>query len=229
MSSIEPTRVVRPRSSLTGARDDSVAAESRDLPQRRLAGAHAVLLSGPSLVDNSWLIDKLTSQGYHVVRHRSLKEAPSVLERDPALIALIEASVPRQAEALEIIRGLDHRCRRRVLVIVWRQARRMVRQFIEAGAGDFLTLPPPPSGLLLRVELRAREGRTSLFAERAELRNTLPEVNHLNGAIGPESSNVRLSDREFLLYDMLSQRFGTVVPRAEILSRIWGRGSGGEP
>ncbi|MGH7620030.1 MAG: winged helix-turn-helix domain-containing protein, partial [Gemmatimonadaceae bacterium] len=30
-------------------------------------------------------------------------------------------------------------------------------------------------------------------------------------------------------YDILSQRFGSVVRRAEILSRIWGRGTNAEP
>jgi DNA-binding response OmpR family regulator len=187
-----------------------------------------VLLCGPSLVDDPWLVEKLTSQSYRVIRQRSLKDASPTLERDPAVIALVEASVLRQAEALELIRQLDPRCRRRVLAIVWRPARRIVRRFIEAGAGDFLTLPAPASELVLRVELRAREARASLFAERSELRTILPEMNHLTGAIGPESSNVRLSDREFLLYDILSQRFGTVVPRAEILSRIWGRGPDAE-
>jgi DNA-binding response OmpR family regulator len=188
-----------------------------------------LLLCGQSLIDNPSLIDKLQSRGYRVVRHRSLRDTPSLLERDPAAVAIIGASGPRQVEALETIRRLDLRCRRRVLAIVWRSARRMARQFIEAGAGDFLMLPASSSELLLRVELRAREARSSIFAERSELRNALPEVNHLNGAFGPEANNVRLSDREFLLYDILSQRFGTVVPRSEILTRIWGRAVGQEP
>jgi DNA-binding response OmpR family regulator len=188
-----------------------------------------VLVCGHTLVDNTWLVGKLESHSYRVARHRSLTEALPLLERDPAAVALLEATVPRQADALEAIRRLDHRCRRRVLVIVWRPVRRMVRHFIELGAGDFLTLPAPACEMLLRVELRAREARMSVFAEPSEPRAALPLLNHLNGAIGPESTGVHLSDREFLLYDILAQRFGTVVHRAEILSRIWGRGSGNEP
>ena len=230
MSSDPPLRVVRPATPRPQhARTDAQENESDDPRPRRLARAHPVLVCGHSLVDNTWLVGKLEAHSYRVIRHRLLKEAPAVLERDPGVIALLEATVPRQAEALEIVRRLDHRCRRRVLVIVWRPARRVVRQFIEAGAGDFLTLPAPASEVLLRVELRAREARLSVFAERSDRLAVLPEVNHLNGAIGPESSGVRLSDREFLLYDILAQRFGAVVPRAEILSRIWGRGSGDEP
>lgn len=207
--------------------------EPRDVSQkrqpRRLARAHLVLVYGHSLVDNAWLIETLEAQAYQIARHRSLREVPSMLKRNPAAIALIEATAARQADALEVVRSLDPRCRRRTLVVVWRPARRMVRQFIEAGVGDFLTLPAPASELLLRIELRAREARTSLFAERPEWSKVLPEVNHLNGSIGPETSGVRLSDREFLLDDILSQQFGTVVPRTEILTRIWGRGIGDEP
>jgi DNA-binding response OmpR family regulator len=194
-----------------------------------LARAHLVHVCGASLVDNAWLIDKLEAHAYRLVRHRSIRDVPSILERDPAAVALIEAAEGRQADALEMVRDLDPRCRRRTLVVVWRPARRMVRHFIEAGVGDFLTLPAPASELLLRVELRTREARASLFAERPEWSKLLPEVNHLNGSIGPESSGIRLSDREFLLYDILSQQFGTVVPRTEILNRIWGRGIGDEP
>jgi DNA-binding response OmpR family regulator len=208
-------------------REPSDVSEKRQ--PRRLARAHLVLVYGHSLVDNAWLIETLEAEAYRIARYRSLREAPSILKRNPAAIALIEATAARQADALEVVRNLDPRCRRRTLVVVWRPARRMVRQFIEAGVGDFLTLPAPASELLLRIELRAREARASLFAERPEWSKVLPEVNHLNGAIGPESSGVRLSDREFLLYDILSQQFGTVVPRTEILARIWGRGIGNEP
>jgi DNA-binding response OmpR family regulator len=102
----------------------------------------------------------------------------------------------------------------------------MVCQFIESGIGDFVTLPTPASELLLRVELRSRDARVLVFADRPEWRAALPEVNRLSGAIGPEMGGIRLSDREFLLYDFLAQRFGTVVARSDILGRIWGRGSG---
>jgi DNA-binding response OmpR family regulator len=217
MSSVETLPVIGSRSSRARKK------------ARRLATAHVVVLCGQSLIDNSSLADRLEERGYRVVRARSLRDASLQVERDPAVIALIEASAPVQSDALEMIRALDPRCRRRVLAIVWRAARRLARQFIEAGVGDFVLLPAASSELLLRVELRAREARGCIFAERSELRGTLPAVNHLSGVFGPESSNVRLSDREFLLYDMLSHRFGTVVPRSEILSRIWGRDAEREP
>jgi len=184
-----------------------------------------VLVCGHSLVENAWLLGALSIPEHGVVVHRSLKEAAKVLERDPAAIALVEATVPRQSEVLEVFRRLDVGCRRRVLLIVWRPARRMVRAFIEAGVGDFLTLPAPASEVLLRVELRAREAQRWIFAEPSERAPVPPEVSQLRQAIGPEMIGVHLSDREFLLYDMLAQRFGTVVARAEILNRIWGRDS----
>jgi DNA-binding response OmpR family regulator len=193
-------------------------------PAASICGRH-VLVCGPSLVENAWLLSTLSVAAHGVAVHRSLKEAAKVLERDPAAIALIEATVPRQAELLEVFRRLDHRCQRRVLLIVWRPARRMVRAFIEAGVGDFLTMPAPASEVLLRVELRAREAERWIVAESSESPPVPPEVSQLHRAIGPEMIGLHLSDREFLLYDLLAQRFGTVVPRTEILNRIWGRDS----
>src|SRR5262249_29543074 len=159
------------------ARAELPREDTDDPSSRRIAGVHPVLLCGHSLVDNTWLLEKLGAHGYRVTRQRSLRDAGAILEREPAAIALLEASVPRQADALDLGRRLDHRCRRRVLVIVWRPARRLVRHFIDAGAGDFLTLPAPASEVLLRVELRVREARTRIFAERSEL---LPDVNRLS-------------------------------------------------
>src|SRR5215467_14570086 len=200
---------------------------SPDDPSRRASGSgRPVLVCGPSLVENAWLLGALSVPEHGVVVHRSLKEAAKVLERDPAAIAIVEATVPRQAEMLEVFRRLDHRCRRRVLLIVWRPARRMVRAFIEAGVGDFLTLPAPASEVLLRVELRAREAQRWIVAEAPERPPVPPDVSQLRRAIGSEMIGIHLSDREFLLYDLLVQHFGTVVPRAEILNRIWGRDSG---
>jgi two-component system copper resistance phosphate regulon response regulator CusR len=225
MSSRETLQVVQSGMSRCARVRDAASRNASDdpWPERLPIGNH-VLVCGQTLADDPWLLGKLEASAFRVSRHRSPKEARPALERDPAAVALLEATPPRQAEALEIVRRLDHRCRRRLLVVVWRPARRMVRHFVEAGAGDFLTLPAPASELLLRVELRAREARVSVFAEPPD-RATLPGVNYLTGAIGPESSGVRLTDREYLLYDLLAQRFGNVVPRAEILSRIWSRGA----
>ncbi|MGH7618803.1 MAG: hypothetical protein ACREPM_16405, partial [Gemmatimonadaceae bacterium] len=147
-----------------------------------------MLVCGHSLIDNTWLIGNLEAHSFRVARHRSLREVPSLLEHEPSAVALIEATSPRQAEALDMVRRLDPRCRRRALLVVWRPARRLVRQFIEEGIGDFVTLPAAASEVLLRLELRVREARATLFADRSEWRSALPEASPFNGAIGPESS-----------------------------------------
>src|SRR6516162_6919660 len=100
MSSIDSLRVIRSRAGRT-AKHVEPHGEPRGSAQRRLANAHPLLLCGQSLIDNPSLIDKLESRGYRVVRHRSLRDTPSLLERDPAAVAITEASGPRQVEALE--------------------------------------------------------------------------------------------------------------------------------
>ena len=111
---------------------------------------------------------------------------------------------PARRRRSTIVRRLDPRCRRRVLLVVWRPARddgpsvhRIGHRRLSHAAGARV------GSAAARGAPRARGPRCSIFAERSEWRSALPEVNHLNGSIGPESSGVRLSDREFLLYDIL--------------------------
>lgn len=230
MASPESLRVVRGHTAqLVRGRVEPAPVAKADGFRPRISRAQTVLVCGHTLVDNAWLVGRLEAHAYQVTRHASLKEVPSLLDRDPDAIALIEAAPPRQADALELVRRLDPRYRRRSMLVIWRPARGVVHEFIEAGIGDFFTLPAPASEILLRLELRARDARMLVFAQRPEWYALLPEVNRVNGSIGPESGGIRLTEREFLLYDILAQQFGNVVPRAEILGRIWGHGLGDKP
>ena len=150
------------------------------------------------------------------------------LESDPASIVLLEANPSDTAENLAMIRALDAHRRRRILLLAWRTSWKAMRPYIDAGIVDFQKMPPTISELLVRLELRARDARLFPVRDDPERRGILPQLNPLSGSIGPESSGLRLSDREYLLFELLASQIGTVVTRREILKRIWGRGADAE-
>jgi two-component system response regulator PrrA len=186
--------------------------------------ARSVCLIGDSLVQNEWLIGALQSHGYRVETHSSLTHVSSLLEGDLRSIVLLEAGAAQQSEVLNLVRALDVCRRRRVLLLVWRPAWRSIREFIDAGIVDFQRMPVAVSELLLRLELRSRDAQRFPFGEGAERHGVLPQLNVLNRSIGPESTGVRLTDREYLLFELLAQRLGHVVTRGEILMQVWDRG-----
>jgi DNA-binding response OmpR family regulator len=187
-----------------------------------------VCLVGNAIIHNERLITALQTHHYRVETRRSRKEIPLLLENDPASILLLEVNASGITGALDLIRALDARRRRRVLPLVWRASTKAMRPFIDAGIGDFQKLPLTISELLVRLELRVRDAALFPLWEDPERRGMLPKLNPLSGSIGPESSGVRLSDREYLLFELLASRLGVVVTRREILKRIWGREAGAE-
>lgn len=190
--------------------------------------ARSVCLIGDSLAQNEWLIGALRSHDYRVETHSSLAKVSSLLEGNLRSIVLLEAGGAQQSEILNLVRALDVCRRRRVLLLVWRPAWRSVRHFIDAGIVDFQKMPVAISELLLRLELRFRDAQRFPFGEGAERHPVLPQLNVLNRSIGPESTGIRLTDREYLLFELLAQRLGNVVTRGEILMRVWDRGADAE-
>jgi len=217
-------RILSGRSSPTPTQHDSPPGDGARTPSI----ARSVCLIGDSLAQNEWLIGALQSHGYRVETHASLTHVSTLLEGDLRSIVLLEAGDAQQSEVLNLVRALDVCRRRRVLLLVWRPAWSSIREFIDAGIVDFQRMPVAVSELLLRLELRSRDAQRFPFGEGAERHGVLPQLNALNRSIGPESTGVRLTDREYLLFELLAQRLGTVVMRGEILKRVWDRGADAE-
>jgi two-component system, OmpR family, response regulator PrrA len=184
----------------------------------------SLCLIGDSLAQNTSLIGELQSHGYSVDTHASVTQVLPLLADDLRSIVLLEATESQQVEVLNLMRALDVCRRRRVVLLVWRPAWNSVRQFIEAGIVDFQRMPVAVPELILRLELRNREVQRLPIAATGDRRAGLPQTNVLNRSIGPESTAVRLTDREYLLFELLARQLGTVVTRSEILMRVWDRG-----
>jgi len=191
-----------------------------------MPGGQIVHLLGERLTQNAWLIGVLESNGYRAEPHRVVADAPMLLAADRSSMALVAAGSGQRRDALEMVYALDAHTRRRVLVLTWRTSLHGVRRIVEAGAPDFQRLPTTEAELLLRLELRARDAHLSLFEPPTPPRGATAEFNRPGGSVSSRRPRARLSDREHLLYEMLSSRLGSVVGRGEILARIWGLGAG---
>ena len=188
-------RMTRPCSRLHG----------RTVGHRSGGGVIRALLFGNDLTQNEWVTEALQSSGHEVVACASGSEVPRELIAGRA-IALVECGA-RYLDSLELVRSLDPACARRVLLIAWRPSWSTVRQFIEAGVGDFLRMPASQAELLLRTALRARAVDVASHLER-----------------DPRAApSVELSPRERRLYDLLAARAGSAVSRDEIRAHVWGR------
>jgi two-component system, OmpR family, response regulator PrrA len=191
----------------------------------RMSIPQSLCLIGDSLAQNKSLIGELKGHGYSVETHASVTRVLPLLEDDLRSMVLLEATESQQAEMLNLMRALDVCRRRRVVLLVWRPAWNSVRQFIEAGIVDFQRMPVAVPELLLRLELRNRELQRLPIVATGDRRAVLPQTNVLNRSIGPESTAVRLTDREYLLFELLARQLGAVVTRSEILMHVWDRGA----
>ena len=223
---------IRPRLRVLPGRLSSTGLARQDVPPDVGAPAsslvRSVCLIGDSLAQNEALLSALEAEGYRVETHTSVNQVSPLLADDPQSIVLLEAGASQQSEVLNLVRALDVCRRRRVVLLVWGPAWSSLRQFIDTGIVDFQRMPVAIPELLLRLELRTREAQRLQFAADGERTGILPQLNVLNRSIGPEASGVRLTDREYLLFELLAKQLGNVVTRGEILMRVWDRGADAE-
>ena len=108
-----------------------------------------------------------------------------------------------------------------VLIITARDAVSDRVQGLDAGADDYLVKPFDLDELAARIRalLRRKSGRTE------------PEVEHLGVALNPathrvtrDGREIALSPKEFALLQLLMERPGNILSRAQIEERLYGWG-----
>jgi len=95
---------------------------------------------------------------------------------------------------------------------------------LQAGGDDFLTKPFDLRELILRV--RAILRRTQWYEAPSEAGDELVlgdmRVDFKSFTVHAPDREIRLSSKETMILRYLSERVGEVVPRADILDRVWG-------
>ncbi len=147
--------------------------------------------------------------------------ADRVLRTEQFDLLLLDLGLPHK-NGLQVLKSLRARHETvPVLIITARDAVSDRVQGLDAGADDYLIKPFDLEELAARIRalLRRKSGRTA------------PEVEHLGVSLNPATHrvtqngrDVTLSPKEFALLQLLLERPGNILSRAQIEERLYGWG-----
>ncbi len=149
------------------------------------------------------------------------ESADQVLRTEEFDLLILDLGLPRKG-GLEVLRSL--RARQQTLPVLIITARDAVSdrvQGLDAGADDYLVKPfdLDELGARIRALLRRKSGRTA------------PEIAHQGVTLNPathrvtrDSKEIALSPKEFALLQLLMERPGNILSRAQIEERLYGWG-----
>ncbi|MET0974280.1 MAG: response regulator transcription factor [Leifsonia sp.] len=183
------------------------------------AGATRVLVVDDEPEMGALLARGLRGEGYVVdVAEDGIGALGLVAEHEPQL-ALLDVMLPGMS-GFELCRHLKARSPQLGIILV--TARDAVDDRVrglDAGADDYLIKPFAFEELAAR--LRALRRRDAIApAQRLEIDDLRIDVVRRRIIVG--DAEVRLSATEFDVLRVLAERVGEIVPRADILSEVWG-------
>jgi two-component system, OmpR family, response regulator QseB len=163
----------------------------------------------------------LKREGFVVDWVHAAEAALSVLRTEPYELVLLDLGLPGK-DGLTLLNELRARkLTLPVLIITARDAISDRVQGLDAGADDYLVKPFDLDELAARIRalLRRRSGRSA------------PRIEHLDVVLDPAAhrvtlagAEVALSPREFALLQLLLERPGVILSRAQIEERLYGFG-----
>ncbi len=163
----------------------------------------------------------LRRDGFVVDWVRDGEVAERVLRTEQFDILLLDLGLPHR-DGLQVLKSLRaHRLPLPVLILTARDAVSDRVQGLDAGADDYLVKPFDLDELAARIRalLRRKSGRTA------------PLIEHLGVSLDPATHRVThngqeivLSPREFALLQLLMERPGQILSRAQLEERLYGWG-----
>jgi two-component system, OmpR family, response regulator QseB len=163
----------------------------------------------------------LKREGFTVDWVHDAAVAAQVLRTEPFELVLLDLGLPG-GDGLELLKALRGRGESLpVLIITARDAVSDRVRGLDAGADDYLVKPFDLDELAARIRalLRRKSGRASSGLEHAGV--VLDPATHRVTRNGVE---VALSPREFALLQLLLERPGAILSRAQIEERLYGWG-----
>jgi DNA-binding response OmpR family regulator len=164
----------------------------------------------------------LKREGFVVDWVHDAGAASAVLRTEPYGLMLLDLGLPGGGDGLTLLKGLRERgLALPVLVITARDAVSDRVAGLDAGADDYLVKPFDLDELAARIRalLRRRAGRSA------------PRIEHLDVVLDPAvhrvtraGEDIALSPREFALLQLLLERPGVILSRAQIEERLYGFG-----
>ena len=194
------------------------------LPPPRSKARPKVLLvvgHGPDLEREEGAASVLRGLGAEV-RTLDLWEDPSQAlrgEEEQVRVVLLEAPERPDlaAAALRALRG--HPCLQGVGALVALSPSQVARLEPSSGFDDFVLFPYVPAELYARI--RNLEWRRSEFATEERVKLGALYLDRSAHEVSMDGRPVALTAKEFALLAYLAERRGKVVPRGELLSRVW--------
>ena len=131
-------------------------------------------------------------------------------------------NLPRLS-GLEILNSLRRRGHTHpVLILTARSGLSARVAGLDAGADDYMVKPFPMEELLARI--RALSRRRSQIAPAVERLGPL-ELDRGSGTLSHQGAVIDLAPRERALFELLFDRVGTVVTKAQIVEALYGHGT----
>jgi len=169
------------------------------------------------------LVSALANHGFRCLRAGADPEALTLAVRHEPDLVLLDAS-PRGVDAVGLTTQLREWTSAPILVLLARCRSRVKTTLLDAGASDYVLKPVATVDLVarMRVWLRQRQQRQRSTYEPGADRL---KIDRERRVIFVDGREVHLTPIECKILLALARRPGTPMKEAQIVARVWGRGS----
>jgi len=138
-------------------------------------------------------------------------------------VVVLDLGLP-DLDGIEVLHGIRGWSPVPVLVLSARSTGEEKVAALDAGADDYVTKPFEMNELLARIRAAARRGRQSGPQPAAVVETAAFTVDLAAGQVRRDGEPVRLTPTEFHVLEVLARNVGRLVPRAQLLTDVWGPG-----
>ena len=168
----------------------------------------------------------LTQAGYAPILTSDPDEMVRLLEAETPHLVLLNLMLPG-TDGFELMRRTPRMLDAPVIILSGRGSDHYVSRAFEMGASDYVVKPFSPSELLTRITAALRRRAISQQAEPYRLGDLT--VDYLARTVTVAGRPARLTPTEYKLLLELCTNSGHVLSYDQLLERVWGEGSLGDP
>jgi two-component system KDP operon response regulator KdpE len=162
----------------------------------------------------------LRGRGYEVSAAMSGRGALDAAERDAPDLVILDLGLP-DMDGVEVCRQLRQAAATPILVLSAREAEGDKVAALDAGADDYVTKPFGTAELLARIRVALRRADPASPTSEPIVRGDLV-IDRERFRVVRDTSELRLTPKEFELLVYLAQRPGRVLTHRALLKAIWG-------